>query len=205
MRRLILVPIVHTQADMGTLAKSIKMLGIRKLGRDKWQRTVAAIDELWECIRREIDKLRLPYARVRLYQDGLPVSGHETEIVRELARSRSCNHEFLLALMQQGATLMGTESPDLLLREYGMLQQVLALDDHAEVTRLMAEQKDLRQELLQQRDQFIAERINATLGDGEIGLLFLGMLHAPERWLASDIQVSHLVYMPATRGERDVA
>jgi hypothetical protein len=43
--------------------------------------------------------------------------------------------------------------------------------------------------LLAQRDQFIARRINDTLKAGETGILFLGLLHAVERYLDRDIRV----------------
>jgi hypothetical protein len=50
------------------------------------------------------------------------------------------------------------------------------------------------------RDAFIAERIGATLQEGETGILFLGILHNLSAVLLADIQVRHPVKMPSHRG-----
>ena len=44
-----------------------------------------------------------------------------------------------------------------------------------------------------QRDKYIALRIHETLRDGEIGLLFVGVVHRVNEILPSDIQVSYLL------------
>lgn len=67
----------------------------------------------------------LPYPRVRLYQDGLPVCGREVEITTDLARAGSRNHQLLLRVMERDATLMGTESAELLVRDYRLIKQML--------------------------------------------------------------------------------
>ena len=104
--------------------------------------------------------MALDYPRVRIYQDGLPVCGKETDIVRELAGAGSTNHQLVLELAGRGAMLMGTEDPPLLLREYQLQRQ------HAGAA------GDEAAEVLAGRDRFIARRIEATLQDGETGLLF---------------------------------
>ena len=45
------------------------------------------------------------------------------------------------------------------------------------------------QTLLNQRDEYIAQRIDETLKDNEMGILFLGLMHAIETRLAKDIFV----------------
>ena len=74
--------------------------------------------ELWNDIRRAIEALGLDFRRVRIYQDGLPVCGKEEQIVRELAGAGSLNHQLVLELAGKGAALVGTEDPQLLIREY---------------------------------------------------------------------------------------
>jgi hypothetical protein len=54
----------------------------------------------------------------------------------------------------------------------------------------------LSEALLQRRDQFIAQRINDTLKDGETGILFLGMLHSLERDLQPDVKVIYPLQRP---------
>jgi hypothetical protein len=43
--------------------------------------------------------------------------------------------------------------------------------------------------LLKKRDQFIAQRINSTLGPGETGIIFIGMLHDLHGLIDQDIQI----------------
>jgi hypothetical protein len=68
-------------------------------------------------------------------------------------------------------------------------------------TRPVAERSELGAVLLQRRDHFIADRINTTLGEGETGILFLGMLHSLQPLLDSDIQVIYPLYQPLKGGE----
>jgi len=189
-RTLISFPIVHTQADMGALQESVTRATLEKAGRVGLARKTAAIDQIWTEIEAAIDALPLSFDRVRLYQDGLPVCGREAEIVTELARTGSRNHQLLLRLMAQGAVLMGTEEGDLLVQEYQLAKQSLTTRP-PRAAAVAAARRALSEALLQRRDQFIAQRINATLKNGETGILFLGMLHSLERHLHPDVLVIH--------------
>lgn len=139
---------------------------------------------------------------MRLYQDGLPQCGRETEIVTELAAAGSPNHGLLLALMKRGATLMGTEDPDLLLEEYRLVQRVLAAKKPEEVARIEAHEATRSRALLARRDAHIAKRINQSLQPGETGILFLGMLHSLQPLLAKDIAVTYPIHQPAQSRRR---
>ncbi|MCX6892825.1 MAG: hypothetical protein NTX51_15095 [Verrucomicrobia bacterium] len=199
-RRLIHIPVIHSQAEMGSLSPTIQAIMLRKLGAQGWADKVSAIDGIWTRIEEAIEGWSLPYKKVRLYQDGLPVCGREQDIVSELAKAGSRNHQLLLRLKERGATLMGTESADLLVQEYKLIKQMFATDDSAAAARLEIRHQQVSQSTLKGRDQAIAQRINDTLRQGEIGLLFLGMLHSVERWLAKDIQVTHPLYPPSSKG-----
>ncbi len=201
-RRLVHIPVIHSQAEMGSLSPAIQAMTVRRLGAQGWERNVNLIDGIWTQIEQAVDRWSLPYGKVRLYQDGLPVCGRELEIVAELAKAGSRNHQLLLRLQEQGATLMGTESADLLVQEYNLIKQMLAADDPAKAARLEARHQERSHSLLKRRDQAIAERINHTLCPGEIGLLFLGMLHSLEGWLAQDIEVTHPLYPPSPAGHQ---
>ena len=187
-RTLIYLPIVHTQDDMGALKESVARATLEKMGRAGLSRKTAAIDQIWTEIEGAIAALPLSFDRVRLYQDGLPVCGREAEIVRELAQAGSRNHQLLLRLMAQGAVLMGTESGELLVEEYQLAKQSLTAKP-PRAAGVTASRRALSDTLLQRRDQFMAQRINDTLKDGETGILFLGMLHAVERHLNPDVRV----------------
>jgi hypothetical protein len=201
-RTLIYFPIVHTQADMGALSESIQRLKVKRLGRKGWERNVNLVDKLWAQIEQAIESLILPYERVRLYQDGLPVCGREVEIITELAKAGSRNHRLLLCLREKGATIMGTESSELLVEEYQLFKEDFAAGKPEVATRGEARRKALRDSLLKRRDQHIARRINDTLLGGETGLIFLGMLHSVGPWLDKDIRVVYPIHQPLNRGEK---
>lgn len=190
-RTLIHIPIVHTPVDMGGLAEPIRKIKIEKLGRQGWMSNVASIEQMWKEIRRRVEQWDLPYPRVRVYQDGLPVCGHEVEIVSDLARAGSLNHQLVLHLLEKGAELTGTESAEILLEEYGLVKRYLASKTDEEARAIAEDQRRFSNDLLVRRDAFIAKRINETLRAGETGILFLGMLHDLGDRLDPDIRVSH--------------
>ena len=126
----------------------------------------------------------------------MPICQHEQEIVSELAESGSRNHRLLLQLQSRGARVMGTESPELLVEEYQLAKASLAFGVTAEDA---SRQRQLRDTVLEKRDRFIADRINVTLGDGETGILFIGMLHSLSRFLDSDIRVAYPLGLPRVK------
>ena len=190
MRTLIVIPIIHTEQDMGSLLEQVKQEYVTRYGHEKWTEHLKSIDEVWSGIRQMIAALELPYANVRLYQDGLPQCNKEAEIVKDVAARGSKNHQLLVELMEQGAQLVGTEDPQLLLQEYQFLQGALGSKPDLDQQNERIEQS---RKLLSERDRFIAGRINATLSAGEIGLLFLGLAHSVEPLLDADILVRHLL------------
>ena len=187
-KKLVYIPIIHTLADMGALGASIQSVKLSALGRQGLARNAAAVEKMWQEIERVVGNLQVSPGSVRVYQDGLPVCGHEQEIVSELAEAGSRNHRLLLSLQSRGAVLMGTESPELLIKEYQLASAALAggQASHAKICR-----ERLRDTLLERRDRYIAERINRTLGAGETGILFIGMLHEVAKYLDPDV---HVVY-----------
>jgi len=189
-RILILVPIIHTQADMGALGTHIRRQLIKTFGERWWQSNLGTVDRVWDEIEASVNDLDLPYKQLRIYQDGLPVCGRELDIVRELAAAGSRNHRLLLELNRRGAAIMGTESGELLVEEYsrirGLLESPGQPSPHQDV-------KASGARLIEKRDRFIAARIDATLGPDEIGMLFLGMLHSIAPLLAKDIKSLNLL------------
>ncbi len=201
-RVLISIPIVHTQADMGALNEPIQRLKVKQLGKKMWERNLELVKDFWTQIEQATQGLALAYEKVRLYQDGLPVCGHELEIVTDLAKAGSRNYQLLLKLKEKGATLMGTESSELLLEEYQLVKQVFTGEMFRGPSGRAARANDLQHSLLQRRDQFMARRISQTLLGGETGLLFVGMLHSVEPWLDQDIRVLHPIRQARKSGDR---
>jgi hypothetical protein len=191
-RMLFSIPVIHTLADMGQLGGSLERAKILAFGREKVTRGAIMVDMVWEEIERTIETLPFPSGKVRLYQDGLPVCGMEDKIVSELAEAGSRNHKLLLRLQARGASIMGTESAELLVEEYK--QVVGGLNPHKAEGRMRGSEAG-GHTLLMRRDRYIASRINQSLCPGETGILFLGMLHAVERYLDPDIRVVHPVHL----------
>jgi len=193
LRRLIHVPIVHSQADMGPIQDRVRQAYIEKGGEQAWKASREAVAEFWNAIENAMDRIRLDYTKLRLYQDGLPVCGLEEKIVRDLAQQGGANYRILLKLTGRGAKLEGTEDPDLLRKEYELIMAGV----HADAGSLGANtDKDgiaeVFRDLLDRRDHFIAQRIDRTLQAGETGILFLGALHRATAMLPDTIQVMSL-------------
>ncbi|MCX5873270.1 MAG: hypothetical protein NTY51_08565 [Deltaproteobacteria bacterium] len=187
-RKLFYIPIVHTETDMGALSESVKKASLQKMGLQDWKRKKQIIGRFWNDIEKAINNLNLPYSRTKIYQDGLPVceGGKELEIVNQLASTGSRNHELLDKLIRKGATLMGSESPDLLVMEYNLAMNTF----NNPTSSLKGEDMKIQSaEILKKRDEFIAKRINDTLKDGEVGVLLIGLLHNVVPLLDVDIEV----------------
>jgi hypothetical protein len=191
MRPLIWIPIVHSPEDLGGLRESVHDTYVLRRGQAEWDAYVKNVDKLWKAIRLMVDGLSLDWPRVRLYQDGLPVCDHEEPIVRELAQKGSDNHRLLVDLIDRGAQLTGTESPELLIEEYDFNRRILSAEETSRpaTTRSPGIQRQARQ-LLDKRDKFIAARIAETLQSHQQGLIFLGMLHSLEGRLPRDIKLT---------------
>jgi len=188
MRRLIYVPIVHTAADMGSQAEALEREHVRRHGRGEWARTRRLIDEVWEGLRTRLLALNLDFRRVRIYQDGLPVCGRELDIVREVAQGGSRNYALILELLDRGAVVEGTESPGVLREEYERIRSAIPAGQAREEYAREGER------ILRQRDEFIGRRIDESLKEGEVGILFIGLMHRVDRFLPRDIGVQYLIH-----------
>ncbi|CAJ0779838.1 hypothetical protein [Ralstonia chuxiongensis] len=185
-------PILHGSADLGNVASKRKQPEMDPAARQQY---FSGIDGMWVDIEKAILSLNLDYARTHVYQDGLPICGWETEIVDELAGAGSCNHRLLQALQDRGATLMGTESPEHLVAEYDLTMQIFGADNPRSAQ--AGAQRTRAAALLEQRDRFIARRIDDTLPAGYACLLFIGALHRVALFLSADITVIYPIGIPA--------
>jgi len=228
LRQLLHIPIVHGHAEMGSARNKVRRAYVDRRGEIAWQKSRQVIAEFWDVIEKAVDSLHLDYRKARLYQDGLPTCALEEKIVRDLAARGLPNYRILLKLMERGATLEGTEDPDLLRTEYELIMKAALEHDPEKVgtgfrkrscsTNKLERDDDSKQshhalgtaqaaappengpaaqfrDLLDQRDRFIAQRIDATLRGGEIGILFLGALHHAVEKLPNGIHVVSLPQM----------
>jgi hypothetical protein len=177
---------------MGTLGDAFKRALVDQLGEQWWEHNLSVVDAVWTAIEKALAGLNLRYELVRVYQDGLPVSGHELRIVNELARAGSRNHQLLLRMRLRGPTIMGTEAGELLVQEYQLARRLITAAPSAREPGASAGEPALARALLERRDRYIASRINSTLKARETGIIFLGLLHSLNGKLAADIEVVNL-------------
>jgi hypothetical protein len=178
---------------MGSLAEQLQAAYRARFGAAKWEEHVRTIREMWRGIEERINALKIGFGRVKVYQDGLPVCGKEEQIVRDLARQGSLNYRLVAQLMDRGAKLVGTESPELLLREYRLVRSQLAGHPGESATETDGADRDT-QTTLRERDRFIARRIAETLAEEETGILFVGFAHDVHRYLSDGIEVQFLIH-----------
>lgn len=193
MRTLTYVPIIHSEADLGSLGESVKERFVSAFGGQQWDKRSASVELMWTGIRNKLLSIPFRWSSTRIYQDGLPVCDHELAIVKELAQKGSQNHALLVELMDRGAILMGTEDPKLLLREYQRILKLAELARSPVTEDVALAFKREGDELLRERDLYIAKRISTTLKDDERGILFIGLLHRVDELFGGDIRVQNLI------------
>jgi hypothetical protein len=184
-RRLIYVPIIHGPEDLGSRLEDVRKAYLARFGLRAWQQHLKSVEQFWEEVHHGVRRLSQGPSKLRIYQDGLPVCGRELELAQQLAANGSRNHRLIVELVEQGALLTGTEDPELLKREQERSQDAVGLSQPASACRYDT--------LMEQRDRYIAARIDATLqAEGEVGLLFMGALHRVAGYLPKEIEVVRL-------------
>ncbi len=192
MRHVVLVPLVHDEADLGSAGPALLAETIRIAGPGRWAKHAEALTCYWAEVSTFLHSL--DPARLKLFQDGLPVGGPlGRSVVEEAARRGSRNYRLLMDLIDRGAELCRTEDTDLLRQEYDVVSQAAGARDGSRTAAAgTVADADGRARLLRERDEFIAQTIDASLQDGEIGVLFLGAEHQATERLAPDILVHAL-------------
>lgn len=147
MRKLIYIPIIHTNAEVLLPPGPVDVIA----------------DEFWRVTKNYFQTSGLVLDGVRVYQDNLPdVDENLVQRTVDNALPSSPNMNLLRWLKSQGAKIMGTEDLELLIRQ----RDAVLAGNVREAYKIAAE-----------RDIQIAGRISSSLGEGETGVLFLGMGH----------------------------
>ena len=177
--RLIIIPIIHTHADFGSLGSKVFM--------DREYETMAT--QYWQAVSKYVQKLLVDFSELRVYQDGLPDISTEmvTKIVDE---TQTANYDLLRWLRDKGANITGTESPSLLLEEYRALHAIFNSKNEIQKHEARLKYAKANPYLLEERDRYIAKKIEATLPKGGMGILFIGLAHEVKRLLEQEIEVS---------------
>lgn len=191
MKYLIYVPIIHTSADLGSLAKYVSKRGIANLGQDLWELHRKTVDGFWDAISNYFDSIDV--SEVKIYQDGMVADGKLCqEIVEAGIKSGSKNYELVSRLIKRSATLVKTEDFKLVKEERDRL--VSMTEAKSVIKKLLAfiKYKSVKNRLLNKRDKFIAKRITETLNQGERGIIFIGAYHNIKKRLPKDIQIREI-------------
>lgn len=188
MKKLIYVPIIHTDPDMGSLAPEMEKWANEVVGGENWRNHQKAVNLYWCQLAGYWENKKVP--GVKIFQDGMAADGAVgKKIVKELAQKGSINYQIIENLLQKGAELVKTENPVLLKEEYFLTKELLKKKSFLGGLLATLWYKWRKDKLLTQRDAYIAKAINENLQEGEMGICFLGAYHQVLPHLPSDILV----------------
>jgi len=193
MRTLIYVPIIHSTADMGSLADVSVRSGFFDSGHNLWQKHSDTINGYWQAIESYFDYADFSGRETKIFQDGMFADGEmATKIINEGIRAGSKNSEIVARLIVKGARLIQTEDFKMVKDEYDAIQYIMkSKNAFAKIYHLLR-YKALKPVLLSKRDRYISHRIAQTLGTNETGILFIGAYHYIINLLPDDISVIQL-------------
>lgn len=188
MRRLIYIPIIHTDPDLGRLAEAVTEQAKEVVGSENWDKHKEVVRKYW----REIENfwLRKKVLGLKIFQDGMVAGGAVSRrILQHLALSGSINHQIIKGLLKKGAELVKTENPKLLKEEYFLTRELIKRKSFLGSLFALFRYKRRKDKLLTERDAYIIKRINESLKEGETGICFLGAYHQVLVGLPKDIRV----------------
>jgi len=191
MRTLILVPVIHTSADLGSLAKEVTGRGIAVLGEEAWEKHTAVVEKFWNKISDYFNSIDV--SGMKIYQDGMIAEGEiGQKIVEESAKAGSRNYELVSRLLKRGAILVKTEDFKLVKEERDLLVALTQAKSMTHKLIAFIKYKLVKDKLLNKRDEFIAKRIDESLAQEATGVLFIGAYHNIEKWLPGSIRVREI-------------
>lgn len=193
MRTLLYIPIIHSGADMGSMAAEISRKGVEEFGKDFWETHTSTVNKYWEGIARYCRNLEIGADGLKIYQDGMVADGEiAVRIIEDSLKAGSKNYEIISGLVNRGAVVVRTEELWMVKKELEMLKTIPT--SGALIVKLFRvfRFKILQSKLLKQRDKFIAGRIAETLGQDETGIIFLGAYHNILKYLPRDISVKEV-------------
>ena len=191
MRKLIYVPVIHVESDLGSIAPEIDKKSAEVCGKERWEKHKQTVLAFWDVIEGFFE--RLDAGNLKIYQDGLMAGGDlGRRIVEEGANRGSRNYQIVLDLMKRGAEIRKTEDVELLKEELDQILRIAQNSSAWEKTVAHIGKEVDRKTLLEKRDRFIAKTINETLTGEESGVLFIGAFHDVVPKLSEDIKVQEV-------------
>jgi hypothetical protein len=199
-KRLLIIPVAHSEAEMGSLSADIAKVLEGALGRERRERHRAEVAAFWERLKVLLERLLkdVDMRTVKVYQDGIPVGGElGMKLVNDCARTGSPNFQLLASLIEKGATLEKTEDTRLLKEEYEILKELVSAKTASEREERAEQYKKRLYALTEERDSYIAAKIKETLGEDELGILFIGATHSIVPFLPPEIDTFVCDYVEA--------
>jgi hypothetical protein len=191
MRTLIYVPVIHTSADLGSIAKAVARRGIRDLGQELWDKHRRTVEGFWDVISNYFDSVDVK--GMKIYQDGMVAEDEVGKrIVEDTAKAGSKNYQLVSRLLERGAVLVKTEDFKLVKKEYDKLHAIMQAESTTRKIIAFIKYKLVKAILLNRRDTFIANRIDQTLKADEKAILFIGAFHNIKKRLPKDIQIKEV-------------
>ncbi len=191
MRKLLFVPVIHMEPDLGSEAAAIDSKSASLFGEERWAKHKDSVVKFWESIADYF--ATVDASTMKVYQDGLPADGAlGRKIVEEAAKRGSKNHQIVLSLMVRGAEIRKTENPSLLKEEYEYISGITRSRSVAEKNITSTKYRLRKNQLTEERDKFVAKTIDETLKEGETGVLFMGSYHNIFPYLSKDIIVKQV-------------
>ena len=185
------VPIIHTEADLGSVGEDIAKRGLREFGETIWKRHQETVLGFWDVIAGYFDSIDV--SGCKIFQDGLVAEGElGMRIAREAAKAGSRNYQIVSELIRKGAILVMTEDLNLVKEERDWIIRITQGKNRAQRLDAALKYRLVKNNLLEKRDRFIANRINDELREGERGILFIGAFHNVRKWLQEEIYVEEL-------------
>ena len=188
-RRLFYVPIIHTSADLGSVASQVEEKGRAASGEEAWMEHQRTVARFWEAIGGYLDALEV--SDHQIYQDGLAADGElGTRIVEDAASRGSLNYQLVKRLVERGARIVKTEDASIVLKEVEGIKAIANARTLAGKSWAVLKYELMKKKLLEERDRYIARTINSTLERD--GILFIGAFHNITPRLAEDIVVEEV-------------
>jgi len=191
MRKLIYVPVIHVESDLGSIAPAIDKRSTQICGKERWERHKQTVSIFWDNIERYFKKLNAD--NLKIYQDGLMADGElGQKIIEEGAEKGSRNYQIVLDLIRRGAEIRKTEDITLLKEEYNRILKLAQSKSLWERTTAYIGYRFHRDKLMDKRDRYIADTIDKTLKEGETGAIFIGAYHDVLSLFAKDIAIEEV-------------
>ena len=166
-RKLLLLPVIHAPGVEEPAAKEL-------------------LDKFWDQTRQQIASLESGLGRLRhIFHETLTEGGESG--LKQLEMSNSRSHRFVQEKCQAGASLIAIEEADLLMETLDLRRFLMMPLGSQRVAQRIQE---WFAESNRERYKHIAERIDASIGEDQVGLLLISEGHQVQ--FPSDLEVFYV-------------